>query len=102
MPKTGRTHQIRIHLAHIQHPVLCDKLYGGRAEISELELIPRDQMPHDKSAAADRVLLARQALHAHRLAIAHPTSGQAMQFEAPVPADFEQTLEALRQWRHNR
>jgi 23S rRNA pseudouridine1911/1915/1917 synthase len=97
-PKTGRTHQIRIHLTHAGFPVLCDRLYGGRAEITELDLIPRDQLPHDTSALAG-TLLARQALHAHRLTIDHPTSGQRMQFEAPLPADIEQTLVALERWR---
>ncbi|MEX2316471.1 MAG: RluA family pseudouridine synthase [Pirellulales bacterium] len=97
-PKTGRTHQIRIHLAHVGHPVLCDRLYGGRAEITELELIPRGQVPQDLSAV-NRVLLNRQALHAHRLAFTHPLSGQATQFEAPLPQDILQTLVALRQWR---
>jgi 23S rRNA pseudouridine1911/1915/1917 synthase len=102
MPKTGRTHQIRLHLAHIGCPVLCDRLYGGRATISELELIPRDRMRHDCSSAdisRSKPLLERQALHAHRLAITHPTSAQYLQFEAPLPADMEHTLAALRRWR---
>jgi 23S rRNA pseudouridine1911/1915/1917 synthase len=97
-PKTGRTHQIRIHLAHAGHPVLCDRLYGGRAQITELELIPRGQVPEDASAVG-KTLLTRQALHAHRLAIRHPTTSKEMQFEAPLPADFEQTLTILRRWR---
>ena len=50
-PKTGRTHQIRLHLAHIGCPVLCDRLYGGRAKISELELIPRGRIGQDVRAA---------------------------------------------------
>jgi len=101
-PKTGRTHQIRIHLAHAGYPVLCDRLYGGRARITELELIPRDKIGHDTpqaNAAADKMLLDRQALHAHRLAIDHPITGERMQFEAPLPEDFELTLEVLRRWR---
>jgi 23S rRNA pseudouridine1911/1915/1917 synthase len=101
-PKTGRTHQIRIHLAHVGYPVLCDRLYGGRAEITELELIPREKMSQYERATierSDQPLLARQALHAHRLSFAHPTTGELMQFEAPPPADFERALEALRQWR---
>jgi 23S rRNA pseudouridine1911/1915/1917 synthase len=102
LPKTGRTHQIRLHLAHIGCPVLCDRLYGGRARVSELELIPRGKLVHDMQTADPSVsqpLLERQALHAHRLAIAHPTSGQRMQFEAALPADMQQTLAALRRWR---
>lgn len=101
-PKTGRTHQIRLHLAHIGCPVLCDRLYGGRAKISELELIPRDRIAHDKPAerlAREQPLLERQALHAHRLAISHPTSGERIVFEAPLHADMERTLAVLRRWR---
>jgi 23S rRNA pseudouridine1911/1915/1917 synthase len=99
LPKTGRTHQIRIHLAHIKCPVLCDRLYGGRAKISELELIPRDKMGQDVGAVNDKPLLDRQALHAHRLSIVHPITGERLQFEAAIPADIERTLEALRKWR---
>jgi 23S rRNA pseudouridine1911/1915/1917 synthase len=95
-PKTGRTHQIRLHLAHIGCPVLCDRLYGGRARISELELIPRDKIGHD---AGDRMLLERQALHAEQLTINHPTTGERMGFEAPLPDDVRNTLAALRRWR---
>lgn len=102
LPKTGRTHQIRLHLAHIRHPVLCDRLYGGRAILSELELIPRGTIGHDAAiaaAAAAPPLLERQALHAHRLAITHPTSGKRMEFVAPLAVDMQRTLEALRRWR---
>ncbi|MCI0334311.1 MAG: RluA family pseudouridine synthase [Planctomycetes bacterium] len=101
-PKTGRTHQIRLHLAHIGCPVLCDRLYGGRARITELELIPRDKIGQDTSQRElpiEQPLLERQALHAHRLAISHPITGKRMQFEAPLPADIERTLAALRRWR---
>jgi 23S rRNA pseudouridine1911/1915/1917 synthase len=81
--------------------VLCDRLYGGRARITELELIPRDKMRQDTAdaAALSQPLLERQALHAHRLAITHPKSGVRMQFEAPLPDDMERALAALRRWR---
>ncbi len=103
-PKSGRTHQIRIHLAHAGHPVLCDRLYAGRnpKRITELELIPREKLGQDKSAVAragSEPLLARHALHAHRLSLVHPTSGERLIFEAPLAADMEQTLAALRRWR---
>ena len=101
-PKTGRTHQIRIHLTHVRHPVLCDKLYGGRIALTKLELIRPDNTGHDKDqaeAASDGPLIERHALHAHRLTITHPVSGERMQFVAPLPADMERTLEALRRWR---
>jgi 23S rRNA pseudouridine1911/1915/1917 synthase len=102
LPKTGRTHQIRIHLAHVRYPVLCDRLYGGRAAITKLELIRRDVIGHDTGtpdARSDELLLERHALHAHRLAVTHPTSGERMEFVAQLPADMERTLAALRQWR---
>jgi 23S rRNA pseudouridine1911/1915/1917 synthase len=104
MPKTGRTHQIRLHLAHIGAPVLCDRLYGGRARITELELIPRDRIGQDigsNTAAFEQPLLERQALHAHRLAISHPSTGERMLFEAPLAADMETMLAALRRWRQS-
>ena len=63
---TGRTHQIRVHLASRGHPLLADALYGGRPLLG----------------------LQRQALHAARLAFAHPSSGEPLQFEAPPPSDF--------------
>jgi 23S rRNA pseudouridine1911/1915/1917 synthase len=103
-PKTGRTHQIRLHLAHAGYPVLCDRLYAGRnpKKISELELIPREKLRQDTSASVpveSEPLLARQALHAHRLSLVHPTSGERMEFEAPLAADMDRTLAALRRWR---
>lgn len=102
-PKTGRTHQIRLHLAHAGYPVLCDRLYAGRnpKKLFKLELIPHDKMAHDKPAASDesRPLIDRHALHAQRLKLVHPTRGEQMDFEAPLAADMEQVLTALRRWR---
>lgn len=104
LPKTGRTHQIRLHLAHIGCPVLCDRLYGGRAKIDELELKPREAASDTGEAGSPEgsPLLDRQALHAHRLAFAHPQTGAAMKLESPLPADMTRTLEALRRWRHSK
>jgi 23S rRNA pseudouridine1911/1915/1917 synthase len=90
-PKTGRTHQIRVHLAAIGCPVLCDKQYGGRAEITRGEI--------RRNASDHEVLLARQALHARRILLAHPTTGAAMTFEAPLPDDLETVLRELRTYR---
>ena len=70
--KTGRTHQIRVHLAHLGHPLLADALYGG----------------------APAAGMARQALHARRLALAHPITGQPLDFAAPLPADMAAALAA--------
>ena len=72
--ETGRTHQIRVHLASIGHPLEGDPEYGGKGERR----------------------LARQALHAWRLAFRHPRSGAAMQFESPVPGDIQALLAQLR------
>lgn len=63
-PKTGRTHQIRVHLKHLGHPIAGDRVYGGGADFP------------------------RQLLHAWKIVIDHPTRGQRMEFTAPVPADF--------------
>jgi 23S rRNA pseudouridine1911/1915/1917 synthase len=72
--ETGRTHQIRVHLASIGHPLEGDPVYAGRG--------PR--------------LLERQALHAWKLAFAHPRDGSAVSFESPLPADLRALLESLR------
>jgi len=86
-PKTGRTHQIRVHLAHIGCPVLCDMLYSGRSVIE----------PALFGLPAGPPLLTRQALHAASLAIDHPATGERLHLAAPLPADIEQMLAALRQ-----
>ena len=86
-PKTGRTHQIRVHLAHIGHPVLCDRLYGGRRRVTHREIA---------GAGEDAVLLERQALHARRLRVTHPTTGKSVEFEAPLPDDIQNVLTLLR------
>jgi 23S rRNA pseudouridine1911/1915/1917 synthase len=88
LPKTGRTHQIRVHLAHIGCPVLCDKLYSGRSRITRGELRRR--------LADETILLDRLALHARRLALAHPENGAPLEFAAPLPPDIEAVLDELR------
>jgi 23S rRNA pseudouridine1911/1915/1917 synthase len=95
LPKTGRTHQIRIHLAHIGCPVLCDKLYGGRAAITRAEL--RRQTTHSSARPNDdEVILNRQALHAARIKLAHPATKEPIEFKAPLPADLQAVLNELR------
>lgn len=91
LPKTGRTHQIRVHLNHVGCPVLCDRQYGGRRRITRGE-IRRD--PTD-----GLVLLERQALHALRLRFTHPTTGRPMEIEAPLPSDVAAVLDELRAYR---
>ena len=73
---TGRTHQIRVHLTHLGHPLLGDPVYRGRT--------PGSPIPFP-----------RQALHAVRLGLVHPVTGEFMEWEAPPPADFAQLLETL-------
>jgi 23S rRNA pseudouridine1911/1915/1917 synthase len=85
--ETGRTHQIRVHLAHVGLPIVGDAAYGGRR-------------PQVAGAGAElRAALQgfrRQALHAQRLAFDHPITGRHHTFEAPLPADFQGLLEVLR------
>ena len=102
LPKTGRTHQLRVHSRHIGHPIVADRLYGGRALLTRQYLEgakdPRALRGKGQEPAADDadVLIRRQALHAFRLEIRHPSTGKPLQFTAPLPADMENTLSALR------
>ncbi|MGR6982220.1 23S rRNA pseudouridine(1911/1915/1917) synthase RluD [Testudinibacter sp. P27/CKL/0425] len=86
--ETGRTHQIRVHMAHIAHPLLGDQVYGGR---------PRP--PKGASEEFLQVLrgFQRQALHAIMLRLAHPISGEIMEWHAPLPDDFVELITALKQ-----
>ena len=88
-PKTGRTHQIRVHMAHVGCPIICDKLYAGHAQVTRSNLIGPQR-------GDDPVILERQALHAHKLTLQHPQSAQQMTFEAPLPDDFQRVLTELR------
>jgi 23S rRNA pseudouridine1911/1915/1917 synthase len=91
-PKTGRTHQIRVHLASIGLPIVADKLYSGRNALALGELAPESEDPEE-------TLIGRQALHARRLRIKHPRIHEWMEIEAPLPADMERTVAALRRLR---
>jgi 23S rRNA pseudouridine1911/1915/1917 synthase len=84
--ETGRTHQIRVHLAHVGYPIVGDPVYGGRRRI------PAGATPQ-LLAALDS--FRRQALHAARLEFVHPKSGKSVSFDAPLPADFRQLLGAM-------
>ncbi|MDZ4657062.1 MAG: RluA family pseudouridine synthase [Bythopirellula sp.] len=97
-PKTGRTHQIRLHLESIRCPVLCDKLYGGRARLTLAELRSMTRMKNlAPEAQHGDVVLTRQALHAQVLRIIHPTTGESLEFRAELPADLDHVLMLLRQ-----
>ncbi len=90
-PKTGRTHQIRVHLTHLGYPILADRLYGGKYPVTKTFLrTGRD------AETKDQVILERQALHAARLEITHPITGKPLVFEAKLPNDMQQALELLR------
>jgi 23S rRNA pseudouridine1911/1915/1917 synthase len=83
--KTGRTHQIRVHLAWIKHPVVGDETYGGG----------RDKTLPDPALRARVNALGRQFLHAERLGFHHPSNGEWLSFTAPLPADLSKFLETL-------
>lgn len=78
-PETGRTHQIRVHLKYINHPLVSDEKYGGR-----------------KVIRLDKRWCPRQFLHACKLEINHPESGKRMMFESPLPTDLREVLDSLR------
>ena len=93
--KTGRTHQIRVHLQHLGHPVFGDATYSGRA----LNVVRHD-VPHFKDWTENLLkLMPRQALHARSLRLNHPTTGELMEWSAPLPEDMLQVLAKLRTMR---
>lgn len=92
-PYTGRTHQIRVHLAHLGCPVLCDRQYGGRTRITCGELL---------GTADETPVLTRHALHARRLRLTHPFTGAPLDFQAPLPDDMQLVLDLLRSSTANR
>lgn len=82
--ETGRTHQIRVHMQHLGYPLAADPVYGGRVR----------HYPEPVSQALHR--FSRQALHAYRLGLVHPVSGQALAWEVSVPEDMQTLLEVIR------
>ena len=77
-PKTGRTHQIRVHLKYLGYPVVADEFYAGR-----------------KTYRADKLWCSRQFLHASELSFIHPKTGERVKFSAPLPLDLKKALEYL-------
>lgn len=86
--ETGRTHQIRVHLAHIRHPILGDSVYGTGFKTASARLTP--------TAEAAVIGLKRQALHAKELSFEHPRTGKIVNFSSDLPDDFASVLLALR------
>jgi 23S rRNA pseudouridine1911/1915/1917 synthase len=86
--ETGRTHQIRVHMAHLKHPIVGDPLYGGPLKLP-------------KGATQDLIDtlrgFRRQALHAETLEFTHPATGEPLRCAAPVPTDMQRLLGALRE-----
>lgn len=94
--KTGRTHQIRIHFSSIGYPLAIDKMYGRRDQFMLSELKGKKyKRGKDKE---ERPLMSRSSLHAYKLVIDHPTSGEQMTFIADLPKDFDAVVKQLRKW----
>ncbi len=93
---TGRTHQIRVHMAYINHPVVGDPTYGGRQ--SFLHSVQPILHPY-----ATKLLsyFPTQALHAHQLSFLHPVTGERMQFESPLPKEMQEALAFLQQFKQH-
>lgn len=111
-PKTGRTHQLRVHMRHIGHPIVADRIYGGREPVELRDPSPPtvtideadvaetadSQVAGEATSMAGPTgkLISRQALHAHRLEIMHPVTQRRLEFLAPLPDDMQSLLRALR------
>ena len=90
-PRSGRTHQLRVHMSYLKHPLVADRIYGGK-------LVSLAELAGERSLS-DNPLIERQALHAWKIQFRHPITGEQLQLEAPWPADFENLLAALRKYR---
>src|SRR3990167_9957182 len=86
--ETGRTHQIRVHMAYIRHPIVGDPVYHGRLSL------PKGATPELKAALRG---FKRQALHAYRLGLTHPVTNKWVQWESGLPEDMNQLIHVLKQ-----
>ena len=91
-PKTGRTHQIRVHLSYLKHPIVADDMYGGK-------LVYQWQL-EDSEPVVQEPIMNRVALHAFSLEFTHPTTEKKVKFEAPLPDDMQNLLDMLRKYRN--
>lgn len=94
LPRTGRTHQLRVHMKHLGCPIVADRLYAGHSQLT-LGDVNSDL----NRETAKQTLISRQALHAYRLEFRHPVTDQPVVCEAPLPDDMQCTIEALEQYR---
>ena len=90
-PRTGRTHQIRVHMQYLRHPIVADTMYGGK--------VVYPWQIEDREAAPEDPLMNRVALHAWRLEIKHPASGRIMTLQADPPPDLQRLIDNLRKFR---
>ncbi|MCF7954963.1 MAG: RluA family pseudouridine synthase [Phycisphaerae bacterium] len=90
-PKTGRTHQLRVHMQYIKHPIVADDMYGGK--------VIYNWQVEDRPAAPEEPLINRTALHAWKLELDHPTTGKRMLFTADLPDDIQHLINNLREHR---
>ncbi len=100
-PKTGRTHQLRVHMSHIGHPIVGDVIYGGR-HLYESDLTGEAASAASGGSAGEdgpRPLFGHQALHAWRISFMHPIRQEPLELEAPFPPPFARLVELLRQTR---
>ncbi|MFA5865920.1 MAG: RluA family pseudouridine synthase [Phycisphaerae bacterium] len=86
LPETGRTHQLRVHMSYLRHPIVSDNMYGARKITVGQILGTDDPAP----------IIGRFALHAHQIQFRHPITGLEIKIKAPLPPDFQQLLEILR------